>query len=471
MTNQVNVRGLALETLTEVDRGYGYASDIIRDTLRNYQYLDKKDRAFYTRLCQGTLEYRIRLDYMINQVSNTPMKKCKPYIRNLLRMSLYQLLYMDRVSKQAVCNEAVKLAKKKGFQNLSGFVNGVLRNLIRKKEQLIVPPESDRIAYLSVMYSMPEHIVRWFLDWYPENLAETMFQRFLEKSPTCIRVNQERIGVDELREMIEQAGIRTVPGLYCDNILRIDDYNYMNRVPGYKEGYFTVQDESSCLQGYLLPIMELRRIGSARAGEIRILDLCASPGGKVMHAAERFSRELEGDSLIITARDISEHKIDRIRENLDRLGYEGIRTEIRDALQFDPSMEHNQDLVIADLPCSGLGVMGRKKDIKYHIKPEQLWELEELQRGILRNAVRYLKRGGYLIYSTCTLNPGENEKQVMWMRDELGMMTESIRQVLPEKLIKDLDGQPGTDLDQGYCTILPGLQDCDGFFMAKLRYQ
>ena len=113
MTNQVNVRGLALETLTEVDRGYGYASDIIRDTLRNYQYLDKKDRAFYTRLCQGTLEYRIRLDYMINQVSNTPMKKCKPYIRNLLRMSLYQLLYMDRVSKQAVCNEAVKLAKKK----------------------------------------------------------------------------------------------------------------------------------------------------------------------------------------------------------------------------------------------------------------------------------------------------------------------------------------------------------------------
>lgn len=523
MANDVNVRALALETLTEVDRGRKNASEMIQSTLRNYQYLDKKDRAFYTRLCQGTLEYRIQLDYLIDQVSKTPVQKCKPYIRNLLRMSLYQIRYMDRVADQVVCNEAVKLAKKKGFQNLSGFVNGVLRNLIRQQDTLTLPkrPEglgnpsdtpdvslvqrmdgADRqevIRYLSITYSVPEYMIEWFLQWYPVELAEKVLRQSLQESSVSIRVNLEKISVKALTELLEQSGITVTPGIYCRNTLRISDYNYINRIPGYREGYFTVQDESSCLQGYLIPVQEL--IGTCMNSvpssekELQILDLCAAPGGKVMHAAERFTCAAVDDTkdstdstpgdpstrcvaddggvcpVRITARDLSEQKIARIQENLDRMGYSGIHTEIYDATEYDPSLEREIDLIIADLPCSGLGVMGRKKDIKYRLTPEQPGELMELQRTILRNAVRYLRPGGYLIYSTCTLNPGENEEQVSWMQEELHMTAVSIRQDLPEQLVQELDGQPGTNLEQGYCTLLPGQQDCDGFFMAKLQYQ
>lgn len=490
MANDVNIRAYVLEALTEIDRDHKNASEVMQTALRNHQYLDKKERAFYSRLCHGTLEYRIQLDYLIDQVSKTPTAKCKPYIRNLLRMSLYQILYMDRVSDQTACNEAVKLAKKKGFQNLSGFVNGVLRNLIRQKETLSLPerpgildetleqedrlPEvvtdlqarGDVIRYLSVTYSMPEYLVEAFAEWYPIRIMERVLSAFLQEMPTCIRVNLEKITTEELQKRLNEAGITSRSGVYCKNILRISEYNYLNRVPGYREGLFTVQDESSCLQGYLLPIQELIR-KKGKEERIRILDLCASPGGKAMHAAERI--HLADGSTEILARDISENKLARIRENLDRMGYSDIWPEVYDATNYDPALEHKIDLILADVPCSGLGVIGRKTDIKYHLQPEQLKQLVLLQQKILQNAVRYLAPNGYLIYSTCTLNPKENEKQVMWMEKELGLLPVSIADALPEVLCKEIADQPGTDLQGGYCTLLPGIQSCDGFFMARLQ--
>lgn len=492
MTKDVNVRALALETLTEIDRGTKNASEATQATLRNYQYLDKKDRSFYTRICQGTLEYQIQLDYLINQVSKVPVNKCKPYIRNLLRMSLYQIRYMDRVANEAVCNEAVKLAKKKGFQSLSGFVNGVLRNLVRQQERLKLPERpvqspddlhknmaqekyrAELQTYDSITYSMPEWLVEQFLHWYSEEITETMFRAFLKEAPLSVRVNLLKKTVDDVKQELEAAGIHVGYGHYCKNILQLSEYNYLKRIPAFREGSITVQDESSCLQGYLLSTeaicQEWKTKDNPMQEELCILDICAAPGGKTMHAAEQLQMALGGsDNGCVIARDVSEAKIERIRENVERMGYENIRLQVWDAVELDTSMLERADILIADVPCSGLGVLGRKQDIKYRIKPEQLSELVKLQRQILETAVQYLKPNGSLIYSTCTLNPEENEKQLQWMEQNLGLEAVSIKEQLPQKLVQEVEHQPGTDLEAGYCTLLPGLQACDGFFLAKLK--
>lgn len=490
MTNNINVRALALETLTEIDREDRNASEAIQATLRNYQYLDKKDRSFYTRICQGTLEYRIQLDYLIDQVSKTPVRKCKPYIRNLLRMSLYQIRYMDRSLNAAVCNEAVKLAKMKGFQNLSGFVNGVLRNLIRQQEQLQLPKlpsalpetsskekqqqyEKELQTYYSITYSVPEWLVEKLLTWYSNDIVEAVLRAFLRESPLCVRVNLLKTTTEDVKQELEAAGIHVEYGNYCKNILQLSEYNYLKRIPAFRTGSITVQDESSCLQGYLLCLNEvyqnLEMQGSA-PDSLCILDICAAPGGKAMYAAEQL--QMAAGNLQagwILARDVSEFKTERIRENVERMGYENIRIQVWDALQFDEAMAGKADVLIADVPCSGLGVLGRKQDIKYRMKPEQLSELVRLQRQIVETSVPYLKPDGYLIYSTCTLNPAENEEQIRWMEETLGLEAVSIRDCLPEKLTLEIEHQTGTDLDAGYCTLLPGLQACDGFFLAKLR--
>ncbi len=482
MAKEINIRELVLETLTDIDRGRKNASEAMNGTLRNYQYLSKQERSFYTYLCEGTLEYRLQLDYLINQVSKTPVHKCKPYIRNLLRMSLYQIRYMDGVPEEAACNEAVKLAKKKGFQSLSGFVNGVLRNLIRKQESLIFPQkEENRTAYFSLWYSMPEWLVEQMLCWYPEEVAEGMLAAFLKKAPLTVRVNLLHSSKDRVKAALEEENIETEDGCYTENTLRLSGINYMNRIKAFRQGCITVQDESSVLQGYLL---------QPRPGDL-ILDVCAAPGGKSLYAAEQLlmTEHMEesknrgegaeekktgsGASVMVSgrviARDISEKKIERIQENAERMKISNLQTEVWDALQMDQELYGQADVVIADLPCSGLGVMGRKPDIKYRMTIEQLKELAELQKNILSTVIPYVKPEGRLIYSTCTVNPEENEHQVDWMRKEFRLEPMNIREFLPQRLSEELEGQPGTDLEKGYATLLPGQQNCDGFFFAVLR--
>ena len=482
MAKEINIRELVLETLTDIDRGRKNASEAMNGTLRNYQYLSKQERSFYTYLCEGTLEYRLQLDYLINQVSKTPVHKCKPYIRNLLRMSLYQIRYMDGVPEEAACNEAVKLAKKKGFQSLSGFVNGVLRNLIRKQEALIFPQkEENRTAYFSLRYSMPEWLVEQMLCWYPEEVAEGMLAAFLQKAPLTVRVNLLQSSKDRVKAALEEENIETEDGCYTENTLRLSGINYMNRIKAFRQGCITVQDESSVLQGCLL---------QPRPGDL-ILDVCAAPGGKSLYAAEQLlmtehieesknkgegaeEKETGSDAPVkisgrVIARDISEKKTERIQENAERMKISNLQTEVWDALQPDQDLYGQADVVIADLPCSGLGVMGRKPDIKYRMTMEQLKELAELQKNILSTVIPYIKPEGRLIYSTCTVNPEENEHQVDWMWKEFRLEPVNIREFLPQSLAEELEGQPGTDLEKGYATLLPGQQNCDGFFFAVLR--
>lgn len=478
MPSETNIRELVLETLTDLDRGRGNASEAMHAVLRNYQYLSKQERSFYTRLCEGTIEYRLQLDYLINQISRTPVEKCRPYIRNLLRMSLYQIRYMDGIPPEAACNEAVKLAKKKGFQHLSGFVNGVLRNLIRQQASLSFPQREENLcSFYSVAYSMPEWLVERMLGWYPEDIVEDMLRAFLSEPPLTVRVNQIRSTKEAVRRMFVQEGIRAEDGYYTQNTLRISGINYMNRLKPFRQGLITVQDESSVLQGYLL---------HPRA-DSRILDVCAAPGGKSLYAAEQLylagqtaassgsgqssseSTELSGLAPgIVMARDISEKKIERIMENAARMKIPNLRTEVWDALTSDPECQDQADIVIADVPCSGLGVLGRKADIKYRLLPEQPEELISLQREILTTVIPYVRRGGRLLYSTCTVNPEENEEQILWIREQFVLEPVDLRNLLPDSLLQELSGQPGTDLAGGYATLLPGRQRCDGFFLAAL---
>ena len=315
---------------------------------------------------------------------------------------------------------------------------------------------------MSVQYSIPEWLVDKMRSWYPEEITERIFRAFLQEPPLTVRINLLRTTKEEVKTGLEAAGVKAADGHYTDNTLQLTGYNYLNRIRAFREGLITVQDESSVLQGYLI---------HPKPGD-RMLDICAAPGGKSMQAAERLGladpdRKRQPGSVL--ARDVSVSKVERIQENLERMQYSNIETQVWDAVQPDPSRKEQFDFVIADVPCSGLGVIGRKQDIKYRIRPEQLTELVNLQREILQQAVTYVKPGGMLVYSTCTIHPGENEEQVEWLTENYPLEPENLHQYLPETLVNEVKDQPGTELEQGYTTLLPGLQSCDGFFMAAFR--
>lgn len=456
MSEKENVRLLALETLLEVEKKNIFVKDALHKTLFQRQFLSKQDRAFLTRIVEGVTEYRVRLDYVINTYSRTKVSRCKPVIRCVLRMGVYQLLYMDSVPKEAACNESVKLAKKKGFYNLSGFVNGVLRSVERNMGQIPFPKEEDDpVGYLSVTYSMPTWLVEKMFHWYGAGTTKKMLEASLAVADLTIRVNTGKTTTEILKNKLIGQNIKVSGGNYVAEALHLEHINYVNRIPGFREGEFFIQDESSMLLYYVADAMrEWERKGRT---SLRILDLCAAPGGKCTHFAQML-----GERAQVEARDLSEKKVALIRENIERLGLVNIETKTWDALVFDESRRDFADIVIADLPCSGLGIMSRKNDIKYHIQPEQLLELAYLQRAILAGAASYVKPGGILLYSTCTVNPEENCGNADWFLEHFSFEKADIRNLLPEKLRQYVIG--GHMLQ-----LLPGLVKCDGFFIAKFR--
>ena len=447
MTKGMDMRELALGVLLEVSTGEEYSHIALRNVLDKYQYLEKQERAFLTRLVEGTLERRIELDYIIDQFSSVKVKKQKPVIREILRMSVYQLKYMDSVPDSAVCNEAVKLAQKKGFRQLKGFVNGVLRNIARNLGEIKLPPEKEPVRYLSVRYSMPEWMVREWLMLYGREQTETMLSAFYEKAPLTIRVNKNRISPAELKARLEAQDIRVQAAPYLDGALRIDGFDYLGGLKEFREGLFQVQDVSSMLAV---------EIAGVKAGD-HCIDVCAAPGGKSLYLAEK-----TGETGSVDARDLTEYKADLIRDNAERLGAANVRVSVKDAGIYDEASKEKADVLLADLPCSGLGVLSKKTDIKYRMSKEQQQELQELQRRILSTVEAYVKPGGTLVYSTCTINRGENEENVRWFLSHFPYQAVSLDDCLPEELRSETT-------KQGYLQLLPGVHQCDGFFIAKFR--
>lgn len=445
---KTDTRELALGILLEVTEQREFCHIVLRNVLDKYQFLEKQERAFLTRLAEGTLERMLELDYVINQFSKVKVKKMKPVIRNLLRMSVYQLKYMDGVPDSAVCNEAVKLAKKKGFAGLSGFVNGVLRSIARGYEDVKYPDKEKQTAeYLSVRYSMPMWITEKWMAEYGRTATEEMLKAFLEKTDTTIRVHQDKITTEELKEALKTEGIEAVLVEGVPFALRIRRYDTLNRIKAFQEGLFSVQDVSSML---------CVEAADPKNGDF-CLDVCAAPGGKSLYLAEKLA-----GSGMVEARDLTDYKIRFIEENKKRCGRENIRCRLFDARRLDETMVEQADVVLADLPCSGLGVLGQKPDIKYRTAPETLSELSSLQREILGVVWQYVKPGGTLVYSTCTINRQENEENAEWFLSKFPF--EEVP--LPAVFAGFADEVQRT---RGMCQMLPGPYGNDGFFVAKFR--
>lgn len=459
MAEKENSRLLALEILIEIEKKNIFVKDALHKLLFQKQFLSKRDRAFINRIVEGVTEYQVRLDYIINCYSKKKMNKCKPLIRCVLRMGVYQMLFMESVPNETACDECVKLVKKKGFQNLSGFVNGVLRNIGRNVDKITYPTEEENlVSYLSIHYSMPEWIVEKMLCWYGMDRTKQILAASLKTRDLTIRVNTNKISKEELVSVIQKTDIEVKKGNYIPYALHLDGINYVRRIPGFKEGYFFVQDESSMLLYEISNLKkELEKRKTDGSETFCILDLCAAPGGKCTHFAQMLDKDVE-----IEARDLTEKKVALIRENIERLGLDNIHTEVWDALIPDSKKKEWADIVIADLPCSGLGIISKKNDIKYHIKREQLLELSNLQRTILANAATYVKPGGILLYSTCTINPEENVKNAEWFLSHFSFEAEGMEEQVP-KMLKEYI------VESNMIQLLPGEVACDGFFIAKFR--
>jgi len=431
VASAVNGREIILETMLSITRDGQYSHIALKNVLDTYQYLDKKERAFITRVVDGTLERMIELDYIINQFSKVKVNKMKPVIRTIMRSSVYQLKYMDSVPDSAVCNEAVKLATKKGFVNLKGFVNGVLRNISRGLSDIKYPSKDENVAeYLSVKYSLPMWIVIQWMREYDVETIEKMGEEFLKEKPTSIRCNVNRISREELKTSLESEGVTVEVNDELPYALAISGYDFLGKLKSFQNGYFSVQDISS---------MQVAHWASPQEGD-NIIDVCAAPGGKSIHLAEM----LNGTGHV-QARDLTEYKVGLIEENIFRSGLTNIEAVQWDATVFHEESKGKADIVIADLPCSGLGVLGKKTDLKYKMTEAMQSDLVKLQREMLSVVNSYVKAGGKLLYSTCTIHKDENEGNTAWF----------LKNHPDFRLVKEKQ-------------MLPGVDGGDGFYIAML---
>lgn len=418
MTNSVNTRELILSMLVDVTGGREYSHIALRNVLDKYRYLPKQERAFITRVTEGTLERMIELDYIINQFSKTKVNKMKPVIRNILRMGVYQLKYMDSVPDRAACNEAVNLAVRKGFSGLKGFVNGVMRSISRDLSKVTYPSEQEQPEeYLSIACSLPLWLVQMWVKEYGYQVTKSMAEAFLEPSKTCIRTNLTLTTPEELRERLEEEGVCVEVNPALSYSFFISDYDALDELDSFDEGLFYVQDTAS---------MMVAESASITPGSY-VIDVCAAPGGKSAHMAEK----LAGTGMV-EARDVTDYKVDLMEENIERCRLTNMKAVCQDATVLDEASIEKADILIADLPCSGLGILGRKPDIRYRMTLDQIKELSDLQRQMLSVVHNYVKPGGQLIYSTCTVNHIENQENAEWFVKEYPQFAlESMEQIYP----------------------------------------
>ena len=426
-----NAREIVLDTLLEIERNKVYSNQLVKAVLDKYDYLESQDKRFIKRLTEGCIERRIELDYYLNQYASVPVNKMKPLIRCLMRMGVYQILYMDSIPDAAACNEAVKLAVKRKFVNLKGFVNGVLRKIASNKDSLPLPDaEKEPLQYLSVEYSMPEWIVEMWLQEYGKDDTQTILEGLSVIHPVSVRF-RTGLTVAERATYIqawEQMGAVVQESTLLPYVYTLTGVDGISSLKGFEEGVFTVQDASSAW--------------SVEAAKIKVtdicMDICAAPGGKTMLAAEKAAQVL--------SRDVSEYKVELIQENCRRMQIEEkVITEVWDATVYDTKKQEYADVVLMDVPCSGLGVMGKKRDIKYHVTPQSLESLTQLQKQIVESSWQYVKKGGILLYSTCTIHKKENQDMVKWICENFPFDLEEDRQ------------------------FLPGFDQADGFYYARLR--
>jgi 16S rRNA (cytosine967-C5)-methyltransferase len=443
-----NPRAICLDILNRIEEADRHPDTLLTDSFKQYRNLTSLDRAFLTELTYGVLRWRGRLDWLIRHFSKVPFEKIELGILNILRLGLYQILFLSKTPFSAAVNESVKLAKGIRGKGGAGFVNGILRSILREKEQIPYPDFSENsVLHISVVESHPLWLVR---RWAEEvGLEETMkictFNNQI--STLTLRANTLKINGKDLIEKLRERGLRPFPCSFSEEGILLEDPPPTSELPFLKEGLYIIQDEASQL---VTSILDPKR------GE-RILDACAAPGGKTTHIAQRMENKGE-----IYALDLIKGKLGQIEEMCQRLGIKIVKTMKGDARSPLPTPKGMKfDRVLADVPCSGFGTLRRNPDLKWRRNEEDIGRLAELQSSILRNLAPYVKEGGILVYSTCTVFHEENEDVVERFLDgHSEFRLDQIREVLPEK------GR--SFIKKGYFKTFPPKDTMDGFFVARM---
>lgn len=428
-------RQAALENLERFRRDGAWSGSGIDSAIKKYG-LDGREAALTARLCLGVLQNSSLCDYYIGCYCRS---KLEPKVRDILRLGIYQLLFMDKIPARAAVSESVALCKSCGYGRAAGLVNAVLRRIAENRDNLPEIPGQGTAKYLSIRYSHPEWLVQYVMEKKGYPFAQAFFAANNRPAGLTIQVNCLRAGIEDYTRALTRAGIpfREVPGL--PGCLELEGGSAVS-LPGFDQGLFYVQDRAA---------RTAVEIAAPRPG-MQVLDACACPGGKSFAAA--IAMEDQGS---ILSCDIHEKKLRLVRSGAERLGISIISTCPRDARQPDPAMQRRFDLVIADVPCSGLGVIGKKPEIRDKSR-ESLEGLPAIQREILRNLADFVRPGGTLLYSTCTILEEENQ--------------DVVRSFLSEHEDFMLEGfqTAGIDCPEGMYTFWPNIDGTDGFFAARL---
>ncbi len=433
----MSARETALNVLIACRKDGAWSNGVLKEYVRRDR-LDSRDSALAARLCYGVMQNRNYLDFYLAQLLTGRIKDLHPVVRDILHIGLYQIYQMDKIPGSAAVNQSVELTKKYcKHQRASGLVNGVLRNAVRTKGALKEP-----VSYED-KYSHPGDLINLLKAYVGKERLEPMLKANNAIAPLTVQVNTLKTTGEALREKLAQEGVTAETHPWLGNCLILSGTGNMEQLPSFKEGLFYVQDPAANL--------------SVRCAELtpgqNVLDCCAAPGGKSFAAAIA----MEGQGSIISC-DIHRHKTELIARGAERLGFEMITAKLHSATDFNPEWEEKMDTVIADVPCSGLGIIRKKPDIRYK-DLKAMAELPTLQTEMLNNVSRYVKPGGLLLYSTCTLVRAENEDVV-----------EKFLQTHPEFTIEPLPlPAPFPKNESGMLALVPGEYDTDGFFICRLR--
>lgn len=428
MYNMLNARGVAVKLVTAVMDDGAYTNIELNKCLRSSDF-DDKDRRFLTELVYGTVKSCNILDWYLNKLVNCPIKKIEPLVLNVLRVAVFQLLYLERVPAAAVVDEAVKLAKIFANPGAAQMVNGVLRNFLRKKNQFVLPDNVvDRMA-LTLWH--PRFLVKKWLKYYGVEDTEKLCIFNNEPASLSIRVNTLQITRDALIQELKDNGVEAKKSTISADGIILEKHQNLKNLYDRFGGKFYIQDESSMLVAELL---------APEQGQ-KVLDLCAAPGGKTTHLAQ-----LMQDKGEIIACDIYPHKLELIKNNAQQLGINIIKTQLNDATVLNTDFVDRFDAVLVDAPCSGLGVLRHRAEIRWRRTQENLKVFPPLQTAILTNAAQYVHKDGFLVYSTCTIEQSENHY----------IVTDFLQKHSNFHLISERQ-------------LLPQTDNTDGFYLAKMQ--
>jgi 16S rRNA (cytosine967-C5)-methyltransferase len=421
------------------------AKELIDDNLKRTP-LSAEESGLLTELVYGTVRHLGRLDYFLSKVCHRPLDTLSPWVRNDLRMALYQLVELDRVPESAAVDTAVELARGFGHEGIVKFVNGVLREFCRlKAEQKLPALPLDPVAALAVQTSHPQWLAALWTNRYGFERAREILTANNSAPPLTLRANALKVRRDELAGRLHNAGYHVEACRFSPQGLKVKGGGDVRRMPGFNEGHFFVQDESSQMVAQLM---------AAKPGW-QVVDVCAAPGGKASHLAE-----MVGPAGAVHAFDRKSQGLEKLAASARRLGHPQLHWEVRDALYPREDLVGRMDAVLLDAPCSGLGVLRRRVEARWQVRPETLAGQAERQLALAEASVKYLKPGGVLVYATCTLAEEENEELIhRFLRRNEGFAFERAEKFLPAELVSA----------EGFFRAWPGQDGMDGFFAARLR--